>query len=458
MRTLLILIRKDFSLFIRDKASVSLTFIVPIALIFVFGQVFGINRKDTGPSGLPLAVVNTSDNPATQRLVAALQAEKAFRVITTFTLPDATTRPLTEADLRPLMKENKFRFALVIPADVIASDRLGLRLKVLSNPRNDIETQTLNGILQKVIFSSVPELLGQSLQARARDYLGDARLEAFNRELAHTIGQTFGLETQALEQDITRGNLGLRRLDTDATAAADASPEIKNSESENQNSTDVFSQLVQLETEQVVGQDVKAPAATRVVGGWAMMFLLFALSGSATSIFDEKKAGLYQRLLAAPVTRAQILIGKFCWGVLVGLVQLVALFLAGQLMFGIDIIGHLPNLIVLCIAAAAACTAFGMLLAAVAPTPQAASGLATFLILMMSAIGGAWFPTSFMPEFIQTIAQFTIVYWAMEGFNQVLWAGYSFVDLLPTLGILTGTAAVVMALAVWRFNKGRIFE
>ncbi len=458
MRTLLILIRKDFSLFIRDKASVSLTFIVPIALIFVFGQVFGINRKDTGPSGIPLAVVNTSDNPATQRLVAALQAEKAFRVITTFTLPDATTRPLTEADLRPLMRENKFRFALVIPADVIAADRLGLRLKVLSNPRNDIETQTLNGILQKVIFSSVPELLGQSLQARARDYLGDARLEAFNRELARTIGQTFGFESQALEQDITRGNLGLRRLDTDATAAADASPEIENPEAENQNSTDVFSQLVQLETEQVIGQDVKAPAATRVVGGWAMMFLLFALSGSATSVFDEKKAGLYQRLLAAPVTRAQILIGKFCWGVLVGLVQLVALFLAGQLMFGIDIIGHLPNLIVLCIAAAAACTAFGMLLAAVAPTPQAASGLATFLILMMSAIGGAWFPTSFMPEFIQTIAQFTIVYWAMEGFNQVLWAGYSFVDLLPTLGILTGTAAVVMALAVWRFNRGRIFE
>ncbi len=37
-------------------------------------------------------------------------------------------------------------------------------------------------------------------------------------------------------------------------------------------------------------------------------------------------------------------------------------------------------------------------------------------------------------------------------------AGDSFVEILPTLGILTGIAAGVMAIAVWRFNKGRLFE
>lgn len=189
-----------------------------------------------------------------------------------------------------------------------------------------------------------------------------------------------------------------------------------------------------------------------------MMFLLFALSGSATSVFGERKAGLHQRLLAGPGTRSQILIGKFCWGVLIGLVQLVTLFLVGQLMFGIDIVGHLPNLVIPSIAAAAACTAFGMLLAAVSPTPQAASGLATFLILLMSAIDAAWLPISFMPEFILTIAKFTIVYWAMEGFAQVFLADDTLRQILPTLGILTGTAALVMGIAVWRFNRGRIFE
>lgn len=446
MRTLLILIRKDFSLFFRDKTAVALTFLIPIALIYVFGQVFGINRTDTGPSGIPLAVVNASDNPGAAALVEALRSEKAFRVITERTLPDETKRPLTEEDLTPLIRENRFRFALVIPADLIATDTFGLRLKILSNPRNDIETQTVNGLLQKAIFSNVPELLGQSLQASARNFIGAPEMQQFNARIARAVADAFGGDAAEIERAITAGDFMLQTAGaTEATGTAPARQ-------------DFFAEIVKIESVQVVGRDVKSPAATRVVGGWAMMFLLFALSGSATSVFDEKKAGLYQRLLAGPVTRAQILIGKFCWGVLIGLVQLVTLFLAGQLMFGIDILGHLPNLMIMSLAAAAACTAFGMLLAAVSPTPQAASGLATFLILMMSAIGGAWFPISFMPEFIQTIAQFTIVYWAMEGFIQVLWSGDTLWQMLPTLGILTGTAVLVMAVAVWRFNKGRIFE
>lgn len=447
MRTLLILIRKDYALFFRDKTAVALTFLVPIALIYVFGQVFGINRTDTGPTGIPLAVVNASDNPAALTLVKALQAEPAFRVLTERTLPDQGTRPLVEDDLEPLIRDNRLRFALVIPADLIATDSIGLRLRIYSNPRNAIETQTVTGLLQRTIFSHVPELLGQSLQARAQTFLGGPRLQQFNREIARAVTSAFGGDPADVEAAITAGDFGFSGFDgaeDEATAGT--------------NGSDALANLVNIESVQVVGRDVKSPAATRVVGGWAMMFLLFALSGAATAVFDEHRAGLYQRLLAGPVTKGQILLGKFCWGVLTGLVQLLTLFLAGQIMFGIEIMGHLPLLIVVSLAAAAACTAFGMLLAAVSPSARAASGLATFLILMMSAIGGAWFPISFMPEFIQTIAKFTIVYWAMEGFSQVLWAGDSLRLLLPTLGILTGTAGVVMAVAVWRFNRSPLFD
>ncbi len=39
----------------------------------------------------------------------------------------------------------------------------------------------------------------------------------------------------------------------------------------------MLSRLVKIDSEQVVGKDVKSPAATRIVGGYAVMFLLFAL-------------------------------------------------------------------------------------------------------------------------------------------------------------------------------------
>src|SRR6478735_843344 len=126
MRIILTLVRKDFINFFRNKAAVSLTFAVPFVLIWLFGMVFGVNRTDSGPTGIPLAVVNASANPAAQRLVDALRKEKAFKLITTHRDTDGTERPLREDELTPLMRGNAFRFALVIPADLFSEEELGL--------------------------------------------------------------------------------------------------------------------------------------------------------------------------------------------------------------------------------------------------------------------------------------------------------------------------------------------
>ena len=484
MSVLLALVRKDFANFVRNRASLVLTFVVPIVLIYIFGQVFGLNRKDSGPTGIRLAVVNASATPAAQVLVDALKAEKAFRLVTEFTNPDKSRRPLTEADVRAQIRNRELRFAVVIPADLISAENIGLHLKILSDPRNEIETQLVNGLLQKTIFSNVPQLLGQSLQTRARAYVGEERLTRFNRSVASAVATAFGEDEQEILRTLEAGDFGLGRLTRPATPAdaslrnltapaagnVGASPadargrppgtplQGQSASAQKKAEADLFSQLVRIESEQVVGKDVKSPAATRVIGGQAMMFLLFALSGSAAAFFEEKNTGIFQRLLAAPVTRAHLLWSRFLYGVLIGLVQLVALFGAGQLMFGVDVTGHLPLLLVVCTAAAAACASFGMLIAAFSPNSRAADGLATLLVLTMSAMGGAWFPLSLMPEFMQTIGKFTLVYWSMEGFAQVLWAGQSFVQILPTLGILIGIAAGVMALAVWRFNRSKLFE
>ncbi|MBS0633052.1 MAG: ABC transporter permease [Verrucomicrobia bacterium] len=451
MHPIFVLLRKDLVNFRRNRAAVILTFVVPFTMIWLFGVIFGVNKKDSGPSGIPLAVVNASSSPAAQKLIETLRTEKSFRLITTFTNPDKTQRLLTEADLRPLMEAPgaDFRFALVIPADLISPEKLGLHFKLLSNPRNEIETQTVNGILQKTVFMQVPQLLGQSLQARAKAHLGESRFNEFNHTIASTVARTYGGDPAVIEQHIASG---------DFTFAADGSASSTAAKPGASSSTSSpFAQLINFETVQVVGANVKSPFATSIVGGWAIQFLLFALSASATGLFRERDAGLFQRLLAAPVTRAHILWSKFLYGVVLGGIQLATLFMAGHFLFGIDIFGHLGLLILVCLFAAGACTAFGMLLAACAPNAEAAQGLATLSIMLMSALGGAWFPITLMPVFIQQFSKFTLVYWSMEGFSAVLWAGQSFVQLLPILAILGGMTALVMAVAVWRFNRGRLF-
>ena len=446
MHPVLVLLRKDVRMFVSDKAAPSLTFVIPFALIYLFGQIFGVNRAESGPSGIPLAVVNQSDQPGAAKLVQALAAEKSFRLITTTKNPDGTTRPLTEDDLRTQMRADRYRFAVVLPTDLVDDSRIGIRLKILSNPRNEIETQTVNGLLQKTIFANVPDLIGQSLQANARRFIGADRLTTFNDTVASAVAGAFGGDAAQIRASMEQGSFGLGGA---GTPSADAGGSTATS--------DLFNRIVQIENEQVAEQDVKSPAATRIVGGWAMQFLLFALSSSATGLFYERDQGLFQRLLSGPVTRAHILWSKFLYGICLGIVQLFVLFFAGRVLFGIEVEQHIGLLLVVCTFAAAACTSFGMLLAAVAPSPEAARGLATFLILLMSAVGGAWFPISLMPEFIQQFSKLTLVYWSMEGFSQVLWNGDGLVALLPTLGILTFITATVMTIALWRFNRGKIF-
>ena len=470
MGIILTLVRKDLAIFRRNRSAVVVTFLVPIILIYIFGLVFGLNQKDAGPNGIRVAVVNASTNPAALKLVDALKAEPAFRVVTTFDNPDKSTRPLTEDDLRPMIRDGNFHFAVVIPADVVSTDRIGLHLKILSDPRNDIEAQMVNGLLQKDIFSNVPELLGQSLQVRAKQFLGDGRFNQFNRGIADTVATAFGGDPAKIQQTIESGNFGLdrlpkptkpadpslRRLDnaTPAPAAAPGAPTAKLAPSA---AEDFFSRIVRIDQEQVVGKNVKSPAATRVVGGYAIMFLLFAVSGGAAAFFDESNSGVFQRILSAPVTRAQLLWSRFLYGVILGLIQLMAMFTAGRFMYGIDVFGHLGNLIAVSLFAAAACSSFGMLIAALAPNAMAASGLSTLVVMVMSATGGAWFPMSLMPEFMQKIGKFTLVYWSMEGFLQVLWAERTFIELLPILGILGGITLAVMTVAIWRLNKKAIF-
>lgn len=446
-----LLFHKTLPRFLANKTAVALTFIVPIAMIYIFGWVFGLHRKDTPPAGIALAVVNESGSPAAQKLVDVLKAEKAFRVITMFENPDRTTRPLVAADLRPLIEKNAFRFALIIPQEVGSGSSFGVHLKFLSNPVNEIESQMVGGLLQKAVFSHVPELLGQSLQGKAREWIGEKRFNAFNDSLADAIAAGFGGDRDQIRREMERGDFGLSRLMSGASSQAGKSTGASTGQ-------DFFSRIISIENEQVVGKNVKSPTATRVVGGWAIMFLMFALNGAATSLFEEKKSGMFQRLLAAPVTRGQILWSRFIFGVLLGLVQLVTIFAVSSLFYGIDVVSHLGNLLIVATVAAAACTALGLLIASVSSSPEAAMGLATFLVLTMSACGGAWFPLSIMPEFMQQIAKLTVTYWAMTGFTDVLWAGKSILQILPTLGILSGMTIGMMGVAVWRFNRGNLFD
>ena len=431
------LFKSSYRIFWNDKVSVALTFIVPLVLMTIFGAVFG--GSGSGPQGIRLAVLNQSTSPVAQSIVSSLDTIKTFSVIKSFKTDSGKTVIFDTLSIQQYVRDGKASAALVLPPDTYADTSVGLFVKFYYDPKNEMEMQTMRGLIQQVIFSQFPSVMAQSGLRQTEKYLGIKSGSAFNRNAASLIHKYFKVDTNV----ILHPNLSNFKIAGKDSAGGHAN---------------FLNNIVSIENQQLIGKEMKNPWATRSVGGWGVMFLMFTLTATSSSLFDERRSGVLLRMLTSPVSRTQILWNKYIFNMSLGIIQLLFMFVFGWLMFQIDIFSNFLNLMLVIIAASVACTALGMLIAAFSQTRQQANGLGTLLILSMSSIGGAWFPTSFMPPTIQFFSKLTVVYWTIEGFMEVLWRGVGFMSILPHLSILLGIGAVFNIISVRQFRKGHIFD
>ena len=166
-----------------------------------------------------------------------------------------------------------------------------------------------------------------------------------------------------------------------------------------------------------------------VVAGTSVMMLLFSVAGIGGSLIDEKQEGMLKKLLCSPMPPKHILYGKIVFANIISIAQLSIMFIYAWLVFGLDIMHHLPSLILMIIVIAYACASFGVLLASFAKTRQQVQGFSTIIVLVMSAIGGSMIPLFVMPEIMQNIAVVSVNYWGIQGIYDI------FMRLLPIANI-----------------------
>jgi ABC-2 type transport system permease protein len=412
-----------------------MTFLVPIVLIVVWGAVF--SNVDSGPEQMRLAFLNCSSSPVGREIESTLDTMRAFALIRSFKDEQGNKITFDTNSIKDFVQKGRAPAALVLPADLFTDSSTGIKLKFYYDPKNVLEIQVIDGMIRQIAYSQLPNVFNQVTKHGAQAYLGKVQGGAFSSGIDSIVRKYFGGEHIA------------SRADTRKAA--------KDSVLGQKEQAKFFENIVRMEREQIVGKEIKNPWATRSVGGWAIMFLLFTLTASASSLFEEKRSGVVLRLLASPVSRVHILWSKYLYNMSLGFIQLCILFTFGSLLYKINILSNFFNLLVIVIAAATACTAFGMLLAAFSRTAAQANGLGMLLILTMSSVGGAWFPTSFMPSYVQMFSKLTLVYWAMDGFLKVLWSGAGIAAILPNIAILFSIAAVATLFSIWQFKKGHVF-
>ena len=162
-----------------------------------------------------------------------------------------------------------------------------------------------------------------------------------------------------------------------------------------------------------------------VVAGTSVMMLLFSVAEIGGSLLDEKQEGMLKKLLCSPMPPNYILYGKMIFATIISIIQLIIMFVYAWLVFGLDIMHHLPSLVFMILTTAYACSSFGIVLASFAKSRQQVQTLSTIIIMIMSAIGGSMIPIFLMPEIMQKIAVVSVNYWGIQGFYDI------FMRLLP---------------------------
>ncbi len=204
----------------------------------------------------------------------------------------------------------------------------------------------------------------------------------------------------------------------------------------------------------LVAEKENSPGLIHAVAGTAIMMLLFSVAGIGASLLDEKAEGTLKKLLYSPLPPNSILFGKMIFTNIISIFQLTVMFLFAWIVFGLDILPHLPSLVLMIVVTAWACSSFGVLLAAMAKSRSQVQGLSTLIILVMSCIGGSMVPSFIMPEVMQKAGVLSVNYWGIQGFYDIFWRGLAINDTT----FLQRVLVLILIGAVFNFLATRLFK
>jgi ABC-2 type transport system permease protein len=432
---------KDLRLYFRDKVGMALGFLLPITLIVVYGAVFGGMGGDDG-GGLPKQTIRVADEDQTdgsRRFLDVLRRSGMADVVT-----EQGGQPFTRAALEEAVRKGRAPFGLVILRGFGATLETGgpPSLEMLRDPAKEMEFRIASQALMPAVMETTGGRRAKTMPLDiVRSLVGE---EAFAR------GNSAELEKKSSELYEAMESWTSRASDSRAAGKGDAG---------SMASFDFMGSMLGIKDtavapdRQTAGQRRKIAMLAQSVAGTAVMMLLFGLAACGGTILQERDAGTLRRLLVTPAPRGAILAGKFAFTFVIGLIQLVVMFAFGAVVFRLPILQHAGGLVLVAAATCAACTGFGIFIATVGRTQKQIEGISTLVILLMSSLGGSWWPLFITPTWMQVAGHFTINAWAMDGFLGVLAYNLSIRDILLPLGVLFGVAAVLIALSVVFFRR-----
>jgi ABC-2 type transport system permease protein len=397
LRTALLIARKDITERVRDRSVFIYGILAPLGLALIFNFVFGPIEDATFHA--TYVVVNEDDGPIADSFLELLGG-----------LEDEDIATIREVDSAAEAEEQVAR----------GSEAFG----------EGDEDETASAAF--VIPAGLSEAVTSGETAQLTVIGGEGTQMA--SQVARSVAEGFAAEVGAVEVAV--------RTAIEQGGAADPA------------SIGALTQAAARTQSPITVEDVSAETrqlkqTTYLAAGMSVFFLFFTVSFGVSGLLEERKVGTMDRLLAAPVDRRSIILGKALTSFALGIVSMAVLIIATTLLLGAEW-GNPLGVAMLVFAVVFAAMGILAVVAATARTQAQAENFQAIISLVLAFLGGTFFAVSQVGGWLETASLITPHAWFLRGLADLQSGEVS--SVFPSVGALLLFGFVTTAVA-WPFVR-----
>jgi ABC-2 type transport system permease protein len=181
--------------------------------------------------------------------------------------------------------------------------------------------------------------------------------------------------------------------------------------------------------------------------GLVIFGVMFISQSLALRLLRDRVRGVERRLTMTPLSARAQIAGSFLFMVAGLLVVLILLIAVGAIVFRIQL-KNPPALLALAAGFSVFAAALHLAIIAIARSERTASFMGSGLIMLLSLLGGTFFPAEDMPAFLRDIAFVMPNGAAQQGFVDVLAHGRTLAEASGRIFVTWGWALAMLAVAV----------
>ncbi|QOY34886.1 ABC transporter permease [Anaerobacillus isosaccharinicus] len=187
----------------------------------------------------------------------------------------------------------------------------------------------------------------------------------------------------------------------------------------------------------------------QVMLGFMLFFTIYTIMFSIGEIMNDKKHGVWNRLIISPLTKLQLYFGNFLFSFTIGFAQMLLLILLSKFIIGINWSEQLILVFIILACYIFSIMAIGMFLVSVSKNIQQLNSIVPIIAVSMAMLGGAFWPMEIVTaKALVLLSKINPVTYGMQAIKDVVILDGSWNSIVVPCAILLLIGLIFMSIGV----------